>query len=82
MIEFAKFKGMHDQGIGPVEAYRLAKNDGLNEIDSILMLRTVYAQTLREAKETTIVASGAASNLDEHEGSVTREIVILLEDKK
>lgn len=74
MNEYTEFEGMRDRGMGPVEAYEHAKEIGMNEIDSIHMLRIVYGQTLREAKETTIVASGAAQNLEEHEESIARDI--------
>jgi len=74
MKEFAKYADMRDAGGAPDEVYMAAKASGLSEIEAIRMLRTVFGMSLQEAKETTIVASGSASSLKEHEEQIAREL--------
>jgi len=74
MNEYPEYASQRIVGAGPVEMYRSAKADGLGEIDSIRMLRSVFGMSLAEAKEVTLIASGTAGSLKEHELRVADEL--------
>jgi len=74
MREFNKYERQRMGGIQPCEVYRTAKADGLGEIDSIRMLRSVFAMSLAEAKQVTLIANGTAASLKDHEQNVADEL--------
>ncbi|WP_394838414.1 hypothetical protein LVJ94_16040 [Pendulispora rubella] len=74
MTEFAKYVKIREQGFVAADAYRIARVDGLSVIESIRMLRAVFALSLSDAKEVTIVASGTASNIAEHEARIASKL--------
>ena len=50
MIKFAKYEEMRSSGSTPDQVYSLAKQDGLDNITSIRMLRQVFGLSLADAK--------------------------------
>lgn len=61
------FHELQAAGASPADAYRAAKMLGLTEIVAIRMLREVFGLDLVRAKEVTLVASGEADSLAQHE---------------
>lgn len=51
MNDISKYQTLHDNGADMNEAYRTLRQDGLNEIDGIRMLREVYGLPLIDAKK-------------------------------
>jgi hypothetical protein len=74
MKEFSEYERKREEGADAIAVYRAARADGLTEIDSIRMLRDVFTMSLRQAKEVTIVATGTARNLAEHEQQLAAEL--------
>jgi len=67
MDDFRKYKQMRDDGALPGGVYRAARNDGVDKVTLIRLLRRVFDLSLAQAKEVTIVASGRADALSEHQ---------------
>lgn len=78
MSEFEQFRKWKLDGMSAHDAYRRARQMGVTEVDSIRMLRSVFELSLRDAKEVTIVASGTATSLEEHEASVASDVLAVL----
>jgi hypothetical protein len=74
-----KYEAMRDAGASTNQVYLKAMADGLREIECIAMLRRVFDLSLLDAKEVTIVASGVASSLDEHQQRLIEDLAKLLE---
>ena len=51
MNEFAKYESMRADGIDAAQAYAATKEDGLNQLTAIRMLREAYGLSLVEAKK-------------------------------
>jgi hypothetical protein len=79
MADSSKYEAMRDTGATPGQVYLTAIEDGLREIDCIIILRRVFDLSLIDAKEVTIVASGVASSLDEHQQRLAEDLAKLLE---
>lgn len=70
MDNLEKYEQLKSQGISAEDVYRIAQTDGLTSIERIKLIRELYNLGLREAKEISIVASGIASSLDEHQSKI------------
>jgi len=80
MTEFTRYVELATAGATRVEVYRAGRAAGLGEIDAIRMLRYVFGMSLKEAKETSIMASGSAGSLKEHEEEIARQLSELESD--
>ncbi|MEM8532636.1 MAG: hypothetical protein AAGF95_17460 [Chloroflexota bacterium] len=63
---FEKYQHMHDAGASAAQIYLTAKEDGLNGITSIRLLRQICELSLTEAKEAMIIAEKRADSLDQY----------------
>lgn len=69
------------RGASPLDAYRAARSEGMNDVDAIRMLRRLFGLSLGQARETVLVGSGTASSLREHEQAVARALEAELDDE-
>ncbi|MBX3387808.1 MAG: hypothetical protein KF768_14675 [Phycisphaeraceae bacterium] len=70
MTEFEEYESLRRSGSSAVEVYCAARSAGMNDIDAIRMLRTVFGLSLGEAKEAMLVGSGVADSLEDHEDAL------------
>ncbi len=70
MDNIKKYEQLKTTGASPEEVYRIAEADGLNSIQRIKLVKQLYSLGLKEAKQVSIVASGVASSLDEHQSNL------------
>jgi hypothetical protein len=63
--DFSQYERMRDAGVEPVQVYRCAKADGLDEVTLIRLLRRVYHLSLVQAKEVSVIADDLAQSLTE-----------------
>jgi hypothetical protein len=66
MDDWSKYQRLADEGATPYEIYLRAKDDGVDHIACIRLLRQVFNLDLMQAKEVTIAARGIAKNLDDY----------------
>lgn len=80
MIEFEKYELMRAQGTDAHGAYLLAKNDGLDQIVSIRMLRAVYGLTLDDAKKVCFKVD-TGTEYDDENRKLVNEFTQILDDE-
>lgn len=73
-----KYKQMLRQGAEPTAIYLAAKEDGVNRIACIRLLRELFEMTLAQAKETIIVADGVAPSLTAHQANLLPALRMVL----
>lgn len=65
MDDFSKYEALRDAGASPKDVYRIAKADGFDAITLLRLLKKVFALSLPQAKEVTLIAEHTANSLDE-----------------
>ena len=62
MDEWTKYQRLVDSGVSAHDVYLLAKDDGVDYVACIRLLRQLFDLDLMQAKEITIGARGIAKN--------------------
>jgi len=70
MSEFAKYERMHEQGITPEAVCRAGKDDGLDGIAILRMLRKVFNVSLEDAKRVSGTAEVLVRSQDVTPGKI------------
>lgn len=70
MDDFSKYQQMFSEGQTPREIYTAAKQDGLNFLTSLKMLKLVCGLGLVEAKEVIVTTDTGFSSLSEYQGDL------------
>lgn len=80
MAEFSKYESLKSDGVDALGAYLAAKNDGVDQIKNIRMLRTVYGLTLEEAKKISFKGD-TGEEYEEQEGQLIEDLTKILDDE-
>jgi hypothetical protein len=67
MDDFSKYEQLRAGGSSPQEIYRAAREDGLDSITVLRLLRKVCQFSLVEAKEVAVVADGLGNSLSDYQ---------------
>lgn len=78
--EFNKYKSIQLLGIGALEVYLASKEDGLDQITSIRMLRSVFGLSLDEAKKICFKGDTGVE-YNEQGGELVDEFAQILDDE-
>ena len=62
--DFAKYESLKAAGNTPEQVYAVARQDGVDPIMRIRMIRAVYSLTLAQAKEVHVRAENSGKSLD------------------
>lgn len=65
-MSFARYETLRDGGVSPLEACKVAREDGMDGVARFRMLREVFHLDFIEAKEIFQISEGAKS-LDENQ---------------
>jgi hypothetical protein len=72
--DLSEYERMRDEGATPQEVYLSARNQGVDQITGIRILRSIFNLDLLGAKEITIQARGWANSLDEYQEKLFQSI--------
>lgn len=78
--EFDAYVAMQVAGADPVDVYRAARSNGVDQIASIRMLREVYSLSLDEAKKIGFKGDTGTAH-DAQEGTLVDEFTKVLDDE-
>jgi hypothetical protein len=74
MDDFGKYERLREAGVSPKDVYLTAKADGFDAIRLLRLLRKVFALSLSQAKEVTLIAERAANSLDEFQEDLASQL--------
>jgi len=78
--EYSKYRELRTDGHGAADAFRQATEDGLDVLQAIRMLRSVYNLSLEDAKSVMVVTEGLASNLSDYQQSLVGDLEAAQDD--
>jgi ribosomal protein L7/L12 len=78
--EFIKYKSLKAAGYDAVTVYKVAEQDGFNQIPLIRMTREVFGLNLEEAKDISVRADLGIS-LDEHLNNIAKTLEQFFEEE-
>jgi hypothetical protein len=70
MDEFKKYSELAEQGATPNDISLAAKADGVGFMERLKLVRQIFALSVKEAKEVTIVADGLGTSLDDYQAKL------------
>lgn len=74
-MKYKSYIEHRNAGATAEECYRIAKEAGLSEIESVAMLRDVYSLSIAEAKEVAVTVSTSHKSLDEYQASLAPKVL-------
>ena len=67
MEDLSRYIHLKNEGADPVKIFNKAREDGLNEIECIKLLRQIFHITFTDVKKIILLANGIGDTLERHE---------------